>query len=82
MNVKEYNIHIMGRSIGSGPATHLAAHFYPGSLILISPFSSLQELAKEFMGWTANFLVKERFSNIDNFSQISCPVFILHGKKD
>jgi len=36
------NIIIMGRSIGSGPATFVASKYKVGSLVLISAFTSLR----------------------------------------
>ena len=42
LNIPQSRIILFGRSIGSGPATHLAAKYKPGALLLISPFKSLQ----------------------------------------
>ena len=33
----------MGKSLGSGPACHLASHRNPSSLILITPYTSIRE---------------------------------------
>ena len=65
MNCEESNIIIMGRCIGSGPATSLAANYNPKALILISPFTSLKKgvksiLDKVKMGWLSKF-VEERY---------------------
>lgn len=49
-NVKEKDIFLMGRSIGSGPATHLAAKFNPGCLMLIAPIKSLKSVATNLVG--------------------------------
>ena len=40
----------MGRSIGSGPATWLAAHETIRSLILVSPFTSIRAVVKHVAG--------------------------------
>lgn len=40
--LRQKDIIILGRSLGSGPATHLAAKFSPGGLILMSPLSSIK----------------------------------------
>ena len=42
VGMNKENIIIMGRSIGSGPATELASLFNPSSLILMSAFTSLR----------------------------------------
>jgi len=43
-NIKECDIQVMGRSLGSGPATFLAANNNPGSLILMSPYTSIKQV--------------------------------------
>lgn len=40
--LRQKDIIILGRSLGSGPATHLAAKYQPGGLILMSPLSSIK----------------------------------------
>ena len=40
--VDERSIFVMGRSLGSGPATHLAAKLNPGALLLMSPYTSIK----------------------------------------
>lgn len=56
----------MGRSIGTGPATWLAANQNVGALILISAFTSLRAVVKHVAGSLAQHLIKERFVNLDN----------------
>ena len=41
----------MGRSIGTGIALELMQKIKPGALALISPFSSVKSLAREFVGF-------------------------------
>lgn len=40
--LRQKDIIILGRSLGSGPATHLAAKYQPGGLILMSPLTSIK----------------------------------------
>ncbi len=66
MNIPEKNIIIMGRCIGSGPATYLASKYKPQNLILLSAFKSIKAAAKSIfdklkIGWMAEKLVKERY---------------------
>ena len=55
----------MGKSLGSGPATHLAAHRNPSCLILITPYTSIMECAVDLLGRACRYLLKDRFRNID-----------------
>lgn len=82
LKLKEEEIFIFGRSIGSGPATWLASIKNPGMLILMSPFTSIRAVAKHLGGNLAKFLVKERFNNVEFIANVRCPVLFIHGKKD
>ena len=55
----------MGKSLGSGPTCHLAAHRNPSCLILITPFKSIRKVAIDIVGGLCKYIVKDRFRNID-----------------
>ena len=48
--ISEKDIIVMGRSLGSGPATHLAAKYDPASLILVCPYTSIKSVASGKVG--------------------------------
>ena len=73
---------VFGRSIGSGPATYLASTKNIGALILMSPFMSIRAAVKDIAGSWAQYLIKERFNNIEAIKTVSCPTFFVHGQKD
>jgi len=52
---------VVGRSIGTGPATYLSKYRKVGVVVLISPFSSIRNIAKNIVGSFLGFLVKDRF---------------------
>ena len=81
---KPADVVVMGRSIGSGPAIWLAAEKKPGALALISPHTSIRGVVRDLfgLGVVAQFLVNERFRNLEVIRQVECPTFILHGEKD
>lgn len=56
------NIIVMGRSIGSGGATYLAATKKTPILILISPFDSITSVAGDFVQ-CGGCCVKQHFNN-------------------
>jgi hypothetical protein len=45
--VDKKSISVIGRSIGSGPACHLATAIKSDQLVLISPFNSISSVARE-----------------------------------
>lgn len=48
--LKPRDIILFGRSMGSGPATHLASVKEPAGLILMSPFTSIRDVVKSLVG--------------------------------
>ena len=73
-----------GRSMGSGPTSYLASKKYCHSILLMSPFMSIKDAAKDLLGWGGfiSYFAIERFRNIDYISQAKCPCFFMHGIKD
>jgi abhydrolase domain-containing protein 17 len=59
LNVEPNHIYVFGRSIGSAPSCFLASQREFGGLILMSPFTSIQSVAKNLVGFIS-FLVAER----------------------
>ena len=86
-NINENNIILMGRCIGSGPATYLASTHSIFALILLSPLKSIKEAVRTMfpklnIGEVIQNLVKERFNNMENISKVTSPILFIHGKMD
>jgi hypothetical protein len=62
-NIREKDILIFGRSMGSGPACWLAGNFKPGALMIMSGYASIRRVAGDLVGWL-RFVIKEQFDNI------------------
>jgi fermentation-respiration switch protein FrsA (DUF1100 family) len=80
--VKENDIVVCGRSIGTGPASYLGSRKHPCSVALIAPYTSIRDVASSLLGSAVSMIVYERFHNLELVSRARCPVFIVHGKKD
>lgn len=84
-NVDESNITIMGYSLGTGVASYVASKYNVSSLILLSPYSSILDVANSkvsifkgpFKGLLHNHF---DMSNIAN--KISCKTLIVYSKDD
>ena len=72
---------VFGRSIGSGPATYLASAKPIGMLILMSAYTSIRNIVKDYVGFLG-LLVKERFPNIARIAYVKCPILFIHGMRD
>lgn len=83
-NSSEKDVIVVGISIGSGAAAHVAKHSSPGALVIFSPFTSLPDLVKTmplfgilhpFTLYT--FPVKDDVQSLEN----TC-LIVTHGEKD
>jgi len=68
---------IYGRSVGSGPAVHLAARKPAAGLILQSPFLSAFRVLTRIP-----LLPFDKFPNYKDIRNVHCPVLIIHGDSD
>lgn len=79
----EKDVVILGRSLGSGLATPLAAQRSPRMLVLETPFANLYEVAVNYLPMLPyRLLLRYTFRNDKAIKRINCPVYILHGKFD
>jgi uncharacterized protein len=69
-----------GRSIGGGPAAHLASTQQVAALILEASFTSVPRLARRFL--LPAFLVRDRFDNLAALQSYRGPLLVLHGRSD
>jgi hypothetical protein len=68
---------LYGRSVGSGPATDLAARVPIGGLVLESAFvSAFRVLTK------VSLLPFDRFHNLRHIRRVRAPVLVIHGTAD
>jgi alpha-beta hydrolase superfamily lysophospholipase len=68
---------IVGRSVGSGPSTRLAAEVHPAGLVLIAPFTSAFEVA-----FPVKLFPADRFRNIDLIGGFASPLLVIHARHD
>lgn len=78
-------IFVLGRSIGSGPATTLAAGSAVAGLILESPFTSIKDAASAL--WftrlaPVDLILKSNFDNRSRIGLVRAPILIISGTAD
>lgn len=57
MGIEEKNIILFGRSMGSGPATHVASVRKPAALLLMSSYKSIRAIAEDQAGKVLSYLI-------------------------
>lgn len=81
--VPNEQIVLYGESLGSGVAVQLATERPVRALVLEAPFASVPLSAKErFPLFAFEWLIKDKFANIDKIDRVRTPVFIVHGSED
>jgi uncharacterized protein len=73
----------IGRSLGSGVASHVAAQRPVARLALVTPFDSLADVAARHYRWLpVRWLMRDRYPSADNLRAYRNPVLVLHGGND
>ncbi len=79
----ERKIIIYGRSIGSGFATRIASWNNPRMLILDSPYYSfIHQINRYAFILPVRWLLRYHIRTDLFIRKVSCPIFIIHGRKD
>jgi fermentation-respiration switch protein FrsA (DUF1100 family) len=72
-----------GESLGAAVAIQLAAERAPLALILRSPFTSLEDMAKLHYPWLpVGPLLVERYDSIGRVAEVPAPVLVIAGSAD
>jgi len=80
--VDDARVVLLGQSLGSGVATEMASRGHGARLVLISPFTSVAEMARRVFPFFPARFVRHRFDTLSKAASISMPVLILHGTED
>ncbi|MGD0091383.1 MAG: alpha/beta hydrolase [Planctomycetota bacterium] len=86
--VKPEHIVVHGESLGAAVALRLAAEKCaagtpPAGLVLEAPFTSMKDVAaKHYWYVPARLLLRDTFPSLERIPQVTCPILILHGRRD
>jgi hypothetical protein len=74
---------LVGRSLGSGVAVHVAAHRPVAGVILVSPYDSMVEVGRRHYPWLpVGLLLKHRFDAQSAAPRIRAPLLAIAGTRD
>ena len=74
---------LYGESLGTGVAVEVGKKNNFNSIILESPFTSIENSAKIYYPYLpVRLLLKDRYDSINKIKMINTPILIMHGKKD
>jgi len=76
-------IAVIGRSLGSGVAAHVAARRPVEKLVLVTPYDSLANVAGAHYPWLpTRWLVTERFDSVQWLHDYRGPVLVIRAERD
>ncbi len=76
-------IYLIGRSLGSGVACHVAGQRPVHGAILVTPFDSIENVAKSHYPWLPiGLLLRHRFVSLDALPLIHCPLLVIYAGRD
>jgi alpha-beta hydrolase superfamily lysophospholipase len=73
---------IYGRSLGTGLATKLATEVEANLLVLVSPYSSIRDAARDHYPWIPSSILRYPMPTHQWLPHVKMPTLILHGDRD
>jgi uncharacterized protein len=82
-DIDEKNIAVMGRSLGAGVAVYLAANRLISGTVLVSPYASIEDLARaSFPLFPVRFLMKNKYNVLPLASEAENPMLAIVASDD
>jgi pimeloyl-ACP methyl ester carboxylesterase len=82
-SVQPQNLVIVGESLGGAVASWLAAKVGPRAIVLLSTFTSVNDLGAQIYWFLPVRLISRLgYDNAENLKRIKAPVFIAHSRDD
>jgi uncharacterized protein len=76
-------IAVMGRSLGSGVAVRLASERPVARLVLVTPYDSLVNVAKEHFRWLpVDLLMRDRYDSALRAAAVAAPILVIVAGED
>ena len=73
---------VLGYSLGTGPATWLAARHRPKLLVLQAPYFSMRDMAAQRYPYVPGFVLRYPMPTNELITQVSAPIVLFHGDRD
>lgn len=83
LGVPKDRIVIEGQSLGTGVAVEMAHRGHGSRLVLVSPFTSMVDMARRIVPvLPASLVVRDRFDSASKAAAVSLPALVIHGSDD
>jgi pimeloyl-ACP methyl ester carboxylesterase len=83
LQAEHSDIVVMGRSLGSGVAIHLASLRPASNLVLVTPYNSIQDLAaNQYPYFPVRLLMRDKFESWKYAPKIAVPTLVIAAEHD
>lgn len=83
VRARHSRIAVIGRSLGSGVAVHLASQRPVARLVLVTAFDSLVNVAREHFWWLpVGLLLRDRYDSTSRARNVTAPVLVVVAGQD
>ena len=81
--ISDQDIILYGESLGTAIAIEIGKKNKFAGIILESPFTSMEILAKKYYPYLpAKFILKDKYKSVDKLNMLNSPIHVMHGKND
>ena len=82
-NCQDSDIGVIGHSLGTGVAVHLASQRKIKDLVLVAPYDSIGDIAKQKHWYLPiDYLIKHRFDTIHHADKVTCKTLFIIAHND
>lgn len=83
LNIPPERVILLGRSLGTGVAVHVACHRNVSKLILTTPFDSVKNIAKKMLPiFPVGLLIRHPFDSVSIVDKMKAPCLMLLAEND
>lgn len=83
MGISRQRLVLSGQSVGTGVAVAMAAKGWGTRLLLLTPYTSLPDVAARVFPWLpVRLLMRDRLDSASRAAEVKVPVLVIHGTDD
>lgn len=83
VQARHREVSVIGRSLGSGVAVHLAAVRPVRKLALVTPYDSVANVAKAYLSlFPVSWLLEDRYDSLSRVADVRVPILVLLAAQD
>lgn len=83
VRARHREVAVIGRSLGTGVAMHVAAVRPVSKLVLVTPYDSIENLAKAYLSlFPVTWLLHDRYDSLGRAERVHAPILVLLAAED